>query len=148
MNYYKSRIKCSIFDKISEFEKFNFAKIDSEEYSKVLFTPSNEAVCPYFFIRLSKNADENIYDIISLMAPEKHRIPEFLNSKVTIPTQIIIDDNQKLDKIVASPKDKINLLNMYKQIITSYNIEDNLDISGDYLAMLSEMDVKGRSKTL
>lgn len=148
MNYYKSRIKCSIFDKISEFEKFNFAKIDSEEHSKVLFTPSNEAVCPYFFIRLIKDDNESVYDIVSLMAPEKHKIPGFFDSKVTIPTQIIIDDNQKLDKIVATPKDKINLLNMYKQVITTYNIDNNLDISGDYLAMLSELDVKGRSKTL
>ena len=148
MNYYKSRIKCSIFDKISEFEKFNFAKIDDGSYSKLLFTPSNEAVCPYFFIRLNKDKNETVYDIASLLAPEKEELPSYFENKVTIPTQMIIDDSQKLDKIIATPKDKINLLNMYKQIIATYGVNNNLDISGDYLAMLSELDVKGRSKTL
>lgn len=148
VNYYKSRIKCSIFDKISEFEKFNFAKIDDGSDSKLLFTPSNEAVCPYFFIRLIKDEDKTVHDISSLLAPQKEELPILFDNKVTIPTQMIIDDSQKLDKIIATPKDKINLLNMYKQIITTYNVDNNLDISGDYLAMLSELDVKGRSKRL
>lgn len=148
LNYYKSRIKCSIFNKISEFENFNFAKIDSEKNSRVLFTPSNESLCPYFFIRLNRDKESNIYEVVSLLAPEKTKIQNYFGPKVTIPTQIIIDDNRSLDKIEATPKDKINLLNMYRQLITTYGIKDNLDISGDYLSMLSDLDTRGKMKKL
>ena len=148
INYYKSRIKCSIFDKISEFEKFNFAKLETSDDSKLLFTPSNEAVCPYFFISLNRDQNAVSYDISSLLAPKQNELPSFFEKKFTIPTQIIIDDSQNLDKLTASPREKINLLNMYKQIVLNYHIEGNIDISGDYLSMLSELDIKGRSKTL
>lgn len=174
LNYYKSRIKCAIFEKISEFERFNFGKVESavkdkievnlndnvdttlndavemtdkadnpikEDKSILLYTPSNEAVCPYFFIRIDKgdNADTSV--VKSLIAPERDRVSSFFKDRVSaIPTQMIIDDNQNLKKTEATAEEKINMLNMYKLIITEYGLENKIDISGDYLATLAELN--------
>ena len=148
INYYKSMVKCSIFEKISEFEVFNFGKLEQKDNTKILYTPSNEALCPYFLMRLTKNATEDKYAVSSLLAIKKDDIPTFFSEKATIPTQIIIDDNQNLTKIEATPAEKIKLLNMYKNIISNNNQQNMLDISGDYLATLAELDNKEKRKQL
>ena len=142
LNYYKSRIKSAIFEKMSEFEKFNFGKLYTHDDTLLLYTPSNEAVCPYFFVRLSKDQNKDYYGISSLMAPEKDKIDPYFGYGAAIPTQMIIDDNKNLNKIIATPKEKIEMLKSYKNIITTYNLDDKMDVSGDYLAVLSEADVK------
>lgn len=155
LNYYKSRVKCAIFERMSEFENFNFGKLLTEDESLILYTPSNEAVCPYFLVRLCKNNknynfsnDDNKknddYCINSLMAPKKEEIASYFKYSAAIPTQMIIDDNKNLQKILATPKEKINMLNLYKSIITSTGNADHMDISGDYLATLAELDSKSR----
>lgn len=147
INYYKSRIKCAIFERLSDFEKFNFGKLFTQDDTLLLYTPSNEAVCPYFFVRLSKDDNSQIYGISSLMAPEKNEIKPYFEYRAAIPTQMIIDDNKSLNKIIATPKEKIGMLNLYKSIITSVSLPDQMDISGDYLATLAELDSKQKVYT-
>lgn len=139
INYYKSRIKCAIFEQLSEFEQFNFGKINTTDTSKLLYTPSNEPVCPYFLIRLSKEENEQIYGVSSLLAPEREKLSPYFSQKAAIPTQIIVDNNHDLHKFNATPKEKIDLLNMYKLIISECGVESNIDISGDYLSALSSI---------
>ncbi len=146
LNYYKSRIKCAIFEKMSEFEKFNFGKLDCSNDSKILFTPSNEAIAPYFLIRLSKNENEIKYVVSSLMAPEQNVLHDFFDHKCAIPTQMIIDDNRNLSKLETLPGQKIALLNLYKSIVLDYSFENKMDISGDYLSNLAELDKNQKRK--
>jgi len=150
INYYKARIKCAIFDKISDFEKFNFIKLGTDNQSKILFTPSNEVNCPYFFVRLTPATEKNNlkYCVNSLMAPENSEIPNYFSSVAAIPTQILIDNIIKISKLTSTPKEKIDLLNMYKNLILNSSLENKMDISGDYLSLLTEMDIKQKRKTL
>lgn len=168
INYYKSGIKCQIFKKLSDFDKFNFGAInyvgDDEDLNyqkhKTLYIPSNEAVCPYFMVGISnennnnynykiygEECDESLatneqtdakYYVKTLFAP-KDPIKFFKDQEVIIPTQILISDINKLDKLIASPEEKINLLNMYKSIIATYNLQNRMNIYGDYEAMLTEL---------
>ena len=63
INYYKSAIKCAIFNKFSNFEKFNFAVINYVGYNpkynyeneKMFFIPSNEGLLPYFIMQIVKD---------------------------------------------------------------------------------------------
>ena len=145
LNYYKSQIKCNIFKKLSDFEKFNFAAInydakdDKREYNKqkLLFIPSNEAVCPYFMIGIQRGEDEK-YIVNTLMAPQAPK-KYFDNQEVIIPTQILVSDNNEFRKLNATAEEKIQLLTMYKNIINTYQIPNKLNISGDYEAMLNQM---------
>lgn len=149
LNYYKSRIKCAIFDKISDFEKFNFGKLETNDDSKILFTSSNEAICPYFLVRLQPDGKFKKYCVTSLLAPEKNQLPYYFNNSASIPTQILIDDNNNnLNKIEATPREKIEMLNMYKSVILNHSLTDRMDISGDYMSLLADMDIKQRRKTL
>jgi len=148
INYYKARIKCAIFDKMINFEKFNFGKLDTKDESKLLFTPSDEAICPYFLIRLNPDSNSK-YFVSSLMAPERNQIASYFSYSASIPTQLIIDNkHQMLTKLEATPKEKIELLNMYKTIILSSGLDNKLDISGDYLSTLAELDRKQKRKIL
>ena len=145
INYYKSGIKCEIFRKLSDFERFNFAAINydpkDEKYDydrqKLFFVPSNEAVCPYFMMGI-KQTEENNYIVSTLLAPEQPK-RFFDNQEVIIPTQILISDNANLRKIQATSDEKIKLLTMYKNIINEYIIPNRLNISGDYESMLNTL---------
>lgn len=168
INYYKSGIKSTIFKKLSDFEQFNFAAINYDpkdnkyDYSnqKLLFVPSNEIVCPYFMMGIRKTEVPN-HDYITsmLLAPKEHQEigvdndsaeeceyksnnakNYFDNQEVIIPTQILISNNNVLNKIQATPEEKIRLLTMYKSIITKYNIPNRLNVYGDYEAMLNDLD--------
>lgn len=145
INYYKSAIKCSIFNKLSDFDKFNFAAInfygDKEDinYSiqKFLFVPSNEAVTPYFMMGIKKGVDDKYY-VFTLNAPENPK-ELFENQEVIIPTQIMISDNDNLSKLLATPEEKIQLLTMYQNIINKYNIPNKINIYGDYESTLNDL---------
>lgn len=163
LNYYKSQIKCIIFKKLSDFKKFDFAAINSDQKEpetikqKLLFVPSNEAVCPYFFmgIRIA-NPEVEIefqkYIVNTLMAPKEDQVKSFFeNQEVIIPTQILVSDNEKFIKNIATADDKIRLLTMYKAIINEYGIPNKLNISGDYEALLNVLNSyenTGKQKTL
>jgi len=147
INYYKSAIKCAIFNKLSNFDNFNFAVINYKgqkeevEYDKqkILFIPSNEALTPYFMMFIKDDGyGENNYVVSSLSAPENPKI-FFEDQEVVIPTQIMVSDNNNLKKLVATPEEKIQLLTMYSNIINKYNIPNKINIYGDYENMLNDM---------
>lgn len=157
INYYKSSIKCAIFNKLCNFDKINFGAInfngDKTDFDynkqKVLFIPSNEAVVPYFMMIIREDAADynGKYIAASLMAPE-NPLDYFENQEVIIPTQILVSDNSNLSKVVATPEDKIRLLTMYSDIINKYRIPNKINIYGDYLSILNELsNSKVYSKT-
>lgn len=157
INYYKSSIKCAIFNKLCNFDKINFGAInyngDREELDydkqKILFIPSNEAIVPYYMMIIRQDAAdyEGKYIAASLIAPE-NPIDYFENQEVIIPTQILVSDNSNLTKVIASPEEKIRLLTMYSDIINKYKIPNKINIYGDYLSTLNELsNSKVYSKT-
>ena len=142
INYYKSSIKCEIFQKLSDFDKFNFAAINNGLYdgrdSKSLFVLSNEALTPYFFMSLLQEKDADKYVVSTLVAPQEPK--KFFDEKeVIIPTQILVSDNDKLTKTEATAQEKMQLLTIYQNIINKYNIPNMINIYGDYENMLNEL---------
>ncbi len=160
-------VKCSIFEKLSNFSDFNFGVINFdkptfEEKSngatfhsnaeKLLFVQSNEQNCPYFMMGILKDGCDNPeemqsnYVVETLFAPYNVR-NIFNGQKVAIPTQIlIIGDN--MEKIVATAREKLALINQYKSIVAEYNIPNNIDIYGDYLATLTREDNESETKLI
>ena len=153
INYYKSGIKCSIFKKLSDFDKFNFAAINYDpedkrfdyDKQKMFFIPSNESVCPYFMVGIRLNSDVTVentipkYIVTSLLAPREPK-NFFENQEVIIPTQILVSDNDTLTRLIATPNEKIQLLTMYKNIINTYGIPNRKNINSDYESMLNEQN--------
>lgn len=150
INYYKSAIKCEIFNKFSNFEQFNYAVINSDKEDiddkKLLFIPSNEPICPYFSMGLIKNlnnqnlidSENQYYAVNTLLAMSEPK--EFFEGKeVIIPTQMIIFDDKNLKKVSASSDEKIKLLTMYKSIVEKYKIESNINIYSDYESILNDI---------
>ena len=163
INYYKSGIKCQIFKKLSDFDKFNFAAINYNpgdgkyDYGnqKVLFVPSNEAVCPYFMIGINKddsdqrqesydNDTQYLQDIripkfyVSTLFAPANPVKYFVGVQVIIPTQILVSDNDKLSRFNATPSEKLQLLTMYKNIINTYRLAFTINIFLDYESTLKE----------
>ena len=76
LNYYRIMVKCSIFEKLSDFSRFNFGVInfDKDRYisvsgknyrgkaEKFLYVQSNEQVCPYFMMGVLPASDEDSYE--------------------------------------------------------------------------------------
>lgn len=165
LNYYRIMIKCSIFEKLSDFSRFNFGIInfDKNKYTektgkninvnsqKFLYVQSNESSAPYFMMGI-KQPEEDIEDnqpkyvVETLIAPTK--VEDFFNEQeVVIPTQILITTESKMDKLEATSSEKIALLNQYKSIISQYNLPNRLNIYGDYESILVEQEqVKTRKK--
>ena len=151
LNYYKLQIKSDIFRKLSDFEKFNFAAINPDfmqQHQELLFIPSNESNCPYFMtgiIPKNPNKIEQKYVVNTLLAPTD--VEKFFNNQeVIIPIELLISDNDQLKKTTATAEDKLKLLTMYKNIITTYNIKGNLNICGDYEMILNELSIKENDK--
>ena len=148
INYYKSSIKCAIFNKLCNFDKINFGAInfngDREEFDydkqKILFVPSNEAIVPYYMMVIKEDnfSADGKYIAASLMAPENPK-DYFENQEAIIPTQILVSDNNNLSKVTATAEDKIKLLTMYSDIINKYGIPHMMNIYGDYLATLNDL---------
>lgn len=162
-NYYRLMVKCSIFEKLSDFSRFNFGVInfDNNAYYKVsgksytgraekfLYVQSNEQACPYFMMgvlpedltnsNVYSSKDTKKYAVETLFAP--NNIGHFFcNQNVAIPTQILITTTDEMIKKEASPSSKIALLNQYKSIISYYGIPSKIDIYGDYMATLSTLE--------
>lgn len=158
LNYYRIMIKCCIFDKLSDFSRFNFGVInfDKDLYEKVtethysgnsekfLYIQSNEAASPYFMMGILKEnnsetetPESSKYIVETLMAPTN--ISNFFNEQeVVIPTQILVTTPDKMDKFEADPSEKMALLNQYRSIIHEYSLPNRLNIYGDYESMLTE----------
>lgn len=162
LNYYRIMIKCAIFEKLSDFSRFNFGVInfDKEIYcktsskvykgnaDKLFYVQSNEAVSPYFMMGIVPDGqyDENgevKHTVETLIAPSN--TPDFFNNQeVAIPTQILVTTTDKMDKFEATSSEKIALLNQYRAIVNEYKIANNINIFGDYEAMLGEQVSKKR----
>lgn len=153
-NYYRIMVKCSIFDKLSDFSRFNFGIINfdknlyaeksgnsfSGNSEKLLYVESNEMVCPYFMMGILPDwkihDSDTKYVVESLMAPVNPS-DFFDGQEVVIPSQIIVTTDEKMDKRIASSSLKLVLLNQYRSIINRYGLEHKLNIYGDYEMMLS-----------
>ena len=116
--------------KVINFDKNTFKNNTGNNYfgntEKLLYVQSNEQTCPYFMMGILKDnnngtnneTDESNYVVETLFAP--YNVGEFFrNQKVAIPTQIMII-NDLMNKYVASPREKIALINQYKSIILEY----------------------------
>jgi len=166
LNYYRVMVKCSIFEKISDFTKFDFGVInfDKNVYEqtvgdvyhgnaeKFLYVQSNEQACPYFMMGILPDRDRSSivstedsidvgskYAVETLFAPTNVR-DFFYNQNVAIPTQILTTTTETMDKKEASPSHKLALLNQYRAIVSEYDVPNNMDIYGDYIATLSSSE--------
>ena len=91
-------------------------------------------------IKMPEDSEVQKYFVTTLMAPKSDEIRTYFdNQEVIIPTQILISDNNNLKKNIATAEEKIKLLTMYKEIINKYQINNKLNISGDYETMLNVM---------
>ena len=164
LNYYRIMIKCAIFEKLSDFSRFNFGVInfDKETYcetsgkvykgnaNKLFYVQSNEAVSPYFMMGIVPDGqcDENgevKHAVETLIAPS-NTLDFFNKQEVVIPTQILVTTTDKMDKYEATPSEKIALLNQYRAIVNEYGIANNINIFGDYESMLGEQVTRKRVK--
>ncbi|MBQ8192976.1 MAG: hypothetical protein IJZ46_02780 [Bacilli bacterium] len=169
LNYYRIMIKCAIFEKLSDFSRFNFGVIDFNEHiytassgrpykgktDKMFYVQSNEAVAPYFMMGVVpadaaiKQNDEEIVEIKhvveTLIAPSSPG-DFFNNQEVAIPTQILVTTVDKMDKLEATPSEKIAMLNQYRSIVNEYKISNKINIFGDYESMLAQQVSKKRTR--
>lgn len=151
LNYYRVLIKCTAFSNLSTFEHFNFGclnfdkslyvKPDGTEYrpysNKFFFVPSNEAVTPYFMMGILPNNGSDIYIPETIFAANDFG-GMINNQTFLVPIQILINDNYELNKIVATPKEKLDILNLYKTLIAIYQSNTFIDIYNDYENTLRE----------
>lgn len=158
-NYYRIMIKCSIFETLSDFSRFNFGVINFNKQlydgifngntEKFLYVQSNEAVCPYFMMGILPDNKSSSFDVKyaveTLIAPSMHR-DFFKDQEVVIPTQIITTTSEQMIKKEADPNEKLALINQYNAIVSELSIPNKLNIFGDYQAMLVE-DSKKRIRT-
>ena len=152
INYYRVMVKCAIFEKLSDFSRFNFGVINFDKNifleksaepiscksSKFLYGQSGERSVPYFMMGvLEDNGISNTYVAETLLAPTDPS--GFFNSQeVAIPTQILVTTEDKMEKVVATAHEKIALLSEYRSIIKNNGIPNCMNIFGDYENMLSE----------
>ncbi len=157
-NYYRMMVKCSIFEKLSDFSRFNFGVINfdkntfinktglnrSSNAEKLLYVQSNEQNCPYFMMGILKEKNPETMEQVGTYAVETLFAPTdtqnfFDGQKAAIPTQILIisDIMQKLE---ATASEKLALINQYNSIVNQYGLENQMNIYGDYLATLSKED--------
>ena len=151
LNYYRVTVKTSCFDTLSEFNEFNFGVInfnkDTFEKSfgsrflpqstKLIFTQNYEAIIPYCMMGLTKDNDREIMVPETLLAPTN--FADYLYAQeLLLPIQLLINDDENLTKLVATPEEKIRILNLYKLIIETYNTRSYINIFNDYETLLRD----------
>ena len=167
LNFYKIRVKCEIFEKMANLMSFNFGCINfnrplfesfnqgtfNSNAQKLLFLQSNEPTSPYFMIgikpdepivgteesHVDKRYEEPKYIIETLFAP-LNSARYFREQEVVIPTQILFDKNDVLTKAAATPDQKRKIISMYRVIISTYGLNDRLNIYGDYMELLLQQE--------
>ncbi len=169
LNYFRIKIKCSIFNKLSNFNEFNFGCInfdrniykyvnDEEFYSnatKLLFVSSDEAVCPYFIVGLKKNQLINSIDeeteekeskinvennIVETLFASSEPRKIFKLQRVTLPTSILIVDKNEYKETKASDEDMLHLRDLYAKDLLEYG--SYLDVSAHYFAHVKDAKSK------
>ena len=159
LNYYKVMIKVSCFEKLADFNEFNFGVINFEKNifentfgnkflpssNKFIFSQNDEALIPYCMMGIKNDNNTEIMVPETLMAPTNFQ--DYLyNQELLLPIHLLINDDQNLTKIVATSEEKIRMLNLYKSIIQTYNTGSFINIYNDYETILRDDVVK--SKTL
>jgi len=159
LNYYRSMIKSAIFLQLSQFDKFNFGCIEFDhnvynevnsisfapQSTKLFFTQSNEAIVPYFMMGLKYSEYSQKYIPETLFAPTNFE--DFFKRQVLVlPTQILASKNNELTKMLATNEEKLNLLNLYKSIIGTYQTNSTIDIYNDYENILMSEKPKVKVK--
>ena len=152
-------IKSAIFSKLSGFDEFNFGCINfnkqifqntiqdnfSPESTKFILMQSDESLIPYFMMGLKLDNGSNTYVPETLFAPTEF-YNFFQNQELVLPIQMLIDDDQILTKIVASPQEKLNLLKLYRSIIETYHTNSFINIYNDYETVLRDAAVNNKVK--
>jgi len=166
LNYYRIMVKCAIFEKLSDFSRFNFGVINFEPHiyaaeagniykgntKKLFYVQSNEAVAPYFMMGILPSGNPtdieynpDKYAVETLIAPTNPK-DFFAGQEVVIPTQILITTDENMTKVEATPSEKLALLNQYKSIVNGYAICSKLNIYSDYEAILASSSIEGQKK--
>ena len=160
LNYYRTVIKTSCFERFSDFKDFNFGIINFDKNvfeqstnkswapnsTKWLFSQNDEPLIPYCLMGLV-----NYSYSPDLMVPETLISPtdfhEFLiNQELLLPIQMLINDEQNLSKNVATPEEKISLLRLYKSLIEIYHTNSYINIFNDYETVLRDAIIKEKVK--
>lgn len=144
------------------FDKDLFSKCSDKPFSgnseNFLFVESGEATAPYFMMGVLPNADnryttiaDNAEEYVSGTTERKSLVVEtllapsnpkcfFENQEVCIPTHLLYSKSNVFKKVEASPEEKIRLLKVYREITTRYNINNMLNIEGDYELILNNQN--------
>ena len=155
LNYYKIMIKTACFMSLTDFSKFDygFINFDKSIYNfgsnrmlhassdKLIFFFSHETLFPYYIMGLKKDRSDDI------LIPETIRfsgnIEKFLyKQELDIPVELTVNESNKITKQVASLKDKIHILNIYKALIFYYNTESYINIFNNYNLLNEESKEK------
>jgi len=171
LNYFRIKVKCSIFNKLSNFSEFNFGCINfdrnlykyvnGEEFfsnaTKLLFINSDEETCPYYIVGLKPDAvkyqneedEEDKIDnkknlIVETLLAESNPKKIFALQKTTLPVSILVVDKNNYTEVKATDEEMLQLRNLYAKDIKEYG--SILDIGATYFANLSE-NVKIKRKT-
>ena len=151
INFYKVMVKIAIFKQLTNFQSFDYGVINfnrdtfvnnNSEFNiglsnKYIFMPSGEVFIPYFMVGLIKNNGGEDYVPETLVAPENY-VDYFKSQEFVLPVQLLIDDNKNFIKLIATPQEKLKLLQRYKEIISTYNTNSKINIFNDYIATLTE----------
>ena len=157
LNYYRLMVKTSCFDKLSDFNDFNFGFIDFnkmfyEEVTGVSYLPSStkyifchndEALIPYCMMGLKPDNDLVTMIPETLIAPMNFS-DYLVNQELLLPIQMLINDEENLTKLVATSEEKIRLLNLYKYLIQTHNTNSYINIYNDYETMLRDDVTKSK----
>ena len=157
LNYFKLMVKTSCFDKLADFNEFNFGFINfnkdtyqnviNKPYSpmstKYIFSSNDEALIPYCMMGLKNDNDTDIMIPETFIAPLN--FPDYLMQQtLLLPIQMLINDGYELTKLVATSEEKIRILNLYKSLIKQYDTGSFIDIFNDYETILRDDCAKKR----
>ena len=162
---------------VINFDKDKFLEKSGRDYfnarsTKYLYIPSDEPIAPYFLMGIlpeenypkyneegetlvSTQQDKEFDDIDAInrpyvvettLAPDNIK-PFFDDQKVVIPTYILKDSNKELNRIPARPSKKIALLKDYRSIVSTFEINDNIDIYSDYISSLLQEEQRIKKLT-
>ena len=159
LNYYKVMVKTSCFDKLSDFNEFNFGFINFDKYifeetfgnkflpsaTKYIFSQSDEALIPYCMMGLKSDNGADLLIPETFIAPMN--FSDYLyHQELLLPIQLLINDDQNLTKLVATSEEKIRMLNLYKSLIQINDTGSFINIFNDYETILRDDVARKRVK--
>lgn len=137
LNYYRVKVKSSIFQELPCFDEFDYGIINNQEShrcingynSKYIFIRTNEELTPYFIMSLRYDKDKGIYVPTTLLA--MRQLGTFIDKQeLVLPLNLTTTYFNKTDMVDATPKEKIQLLNMYRDIIKQYHTDTKINLDG------------------